>query len=104
MCSCGVKYDVQRSLSCKKGDFVTLRHNHLRNITANLIDQVCHDVRVEPPFQVLTGDAFDSRSTNVRDEATIIQKTSKYVRLTLVFMCNRTLLEKFNFCFSRVFC
>ena len=61
MCSCGVKYDFQHSLSCKKGGFVTLRHNHFRNITANLIDQVCHDVRVVPPLQVLTGETFDSR-------------------------------------------
>ena len=69
MCSCGAKYDLQHSLSCKKGGFVTLRHNHLRNIAAKLIDQVCHDVRVEPPLQTLTGEMFDSRSTDVRDEA-----------------------------------
>ena len=66
-CSCGAKYGLQHSLSCKKGSFITLRHNHLRNITANLIDQVCHDVRVSP-LQTLTGETFDSRSTNVRDE------------------------------------
>ena len=69
MCSCGMKYDLQHSLSCKKGGFVSLRHNHLHNITANLIDQVCHDVRVEPPLQTLTRYTLDSRSTNVRDEA-----------------------------------
>ena len=51
------------SLSYKKG--VSLRHNHLHNITANLIDKVCHDVRVEAPLQTLTGETFDSRSTNV---------------------------------------
>ena len=69
MCSCGAKYDLQHSLSCKKGGFVTSRHNHLRNITANLIDEVCHDVRVQPPLQVLTGETFDSRSSNMKDEA-----------------------------------
>ena len=69
MCSCGAKYELQHGLSCKKGGFVTLRHNHLHNITANLIDQICHDVRVKSPLQVLTGETFDSRSTNMRDEA-----------------------------------
>ena len=69
MCNCGAKYDLEHSLSYKKSGFVTLRHNHLRNITANLIDQVCHDVRVDPPLQILTGKTFDSRSTNVRDYA-----------------------------------
>ena len=29
---------------------------------------MCHDVRVEPPLQTLTGETFGSRSTNVRDE------------------------------------
>ena len=48
MCSCGAKNDLQHSLSCKKGGCVALIHNNLRNITANLIDQVCHDVRVQP--------------------------------------------------------
>ena len=38
-------HDFQHSLSCKMGGFVSLRHNHLRNITANIIDQVRHDVR-----------------------------------------------------------
>ena len=69
MYSCGVKYDLQHSLPCKKCGFAILRHNHLRNITRNLIDQVCHDVRVEPPLQILIGEKFDSRSTNVRDDA-----------------------------------
>ena len=28
---------------------------------------------------------------------------TKYVKLTLVFVSNKALREKFNFCFSRVF-
>ena len=67
--SCREKHDLKYSLSYKKDGFITLRHNHLCNITANLIDQVCHLSRVEPPLQTLTGETFDSRSTNVRDEA-----------------------------------
>ena len=69
MCSCGAKYDLQHSLSCKKGSFVALRHNHLSNMTAYLTDQVCANVRVEVCLQILTGETFDSRSTNPRDEA-----------------------------------
>ena len=68
MCSCGAKYDLEQSLSCKKSDFVQPLNNHLRNITANLIDQVCHDVRFKAPLETLTGETFDRRSPNVRDE------------------------------------
>ena len=51
LCSCGAKDDLQHSLSARRVGFASLRHNHLRNTTANLIDQVCYDVRVEPPLQ-----------------------------------------------------
>ena len=36
------------ALSCKKRGFVSLRHNHIRNITSILLKEVCKDVRVEP--------------------------------------------------------
>ena len=83
LCSCGAKYGLQHSLPCKKGGFVSLRHNHLRNITANLIDQVCHDARVEPPLQTLTGETFDSRSTNVRDEGRLNISARGYTKWDL---------------------
>ena len=28
-CPCGNKFDIQHSMSCKKGGFVTIRHNEL---------------------------------------------------------------------------
>ena len=33
-CECGSKFSTDHALSCKKGGFVTLRHNIIRNITA----------------------------------------------------------------------
>ena len=42
---------------CRCGSkFVSLRHNDVRNITATLLKEVCHDVRVEPILQQLTGE------------------------------------------------
>ena len=55
-CECGTKFDIQHALSCKKGGFISLRHNHLRNITAVLLREVCKDIRVEPQLQQLTGE------------------------------------------------
>ena len=46
-CECDNNFDVQHALSCKKGGFVSLRHNH-RNITSILLNEICKDVRVEP--------------------------------------------------------
>ena len=40
-CSCGNKFNLAHALSCKKGGFVSLRHNEIRNITAQLLGEVC---------------------------------------------------------------
>ena len=36
-CPCGEKFDTQHAMSCKKGGFVTLRHNKLRDINYRCI-------------------------------------------------------------------
>ena len=41
ICVCGSRFGVPHALSCKRGGFVTLRHNELRNITADLLREVC---------------------------------------------------------------
>ena len=52
-CICGAQDDAQHALSCK-GSFVTLRHNHIRNITAELLSQVTKDVKIDPVPQSLS--------------------------------------------------
>ena len=46
--TCGSSYDMSHALSCKKGGFVTLKHNELRDITAEMLGEICRDVKVEP--------------------------------------------------------
>ena len=43
-CECGIKFTVEHALSCTNGGFVSIRHNSIRNITAILLKEVCHDV------------------------------------------------------------
>ena len=68
-CECGSKFTIEHALSCKKGGFVSIRHNSIRNITATLLKEVCHDVRVEPNLTKLTGEEFSEKTANLRDEA-----------------------------------
>ena len=68
-CSCGVSFDLNHALSCKKGGFITIRHNHIRNITASLMKEVCHDVRVEALLQKLTGEINVEKTANNNDAA-----------------------------------
>ena len=45
------------------------RHNELRDLTAALLQQACHDVKIEPPLEPLTGEGFSARSANTSQEA-----------------------------------
>ena len=55
-CGCSNVHAVQHALSCKKGGFVTLRHNELRDNIAEMLQEVTNDVRIEPILQPLTGE------------------------------------------------
>ena len=57
-CVCGAAFTVQHVLSSPKGGFPTLRHNEIRDSTAKLMTEVCHDVSVEPHLHPLTGEAL----------------------------------------------
>ena len=46
-----------------------VRHNEIRDITANLLTEVCHDVQIEPCLQPLTGESLAGASSNTSDGA-----------------------------------
>ena len=58
-CACGSNFNIEHALTCKRGGFITLRHDRRRSITARLLKEVCHDVRIEPTLQKLTGEQFE---------------------------------------------
>ena len=47
-CGCGQKNNIDHTLICKKGGYVAMRHNNLRDLNAELQREVCRDVVVEP--------------------------------------------------------
>ena len=68
-CTCGNNFNIEHAFTCKKGGFIILRHNRLRNITASLLKEVRHDIRIEPTLQKLTGEQFEQKAANTLDEA-----------------------------------
>ena len=52
-CSCGSLLSVEHALSRPKGGFPSLRHNEVRDLTANVMAEVCHYVSIEPHLQPL---------------------------------------------------
>ena len=61
VCACGEPYSVNHCLTCKKGGYVTLRHNSLRDLLAELLEEICKDVVIEPPLLPLTGEKLPPR-------------------------------------------
>ena len=70
-CVCGSKFDVQHALSCKIGGFVGIRHNQVRDFTAEILDEVCNDVAIEPLLTPLSGEQFNLRSTITEEHARV---------------------------------
>ena len=68
-CSCGSSFTVEHALSCARGGFPILRHNELRDLTASLLTEVCHEVCVEPTLQPITGETFQGVSANTEDRS-----------------------------------
>ena len=66
-CPCGKKYDVTHAMNCKRGGFISMRHNNIGDFEANLLAEICNDVETQPPLQPITTERF-SNSTLKGDE------------------------------------
>ena len=69
-------------MTCKRGGFPILRHNEIRDMTAKLLSEVCHNVATEPPLQPLNGELFTYRSANASAEARLDIKARGFWNLT----------------------
>ena len=76
-CSYGSKMDIQHAISYKKGGFITIIHNDLRDLTANLWTEVYKDVNIEPQLIPVTGETFNNRTGNTSNEARVDTKSRK---------------------------
>ena len=68
-CPCCRKFDIQCSMSCKKGGFMYIGHKDLRDLTANMMSKVCKDTEIEPKQTPLSWEELQSRSSNNSNEA-----------------------------------
>ena len=71
ICACGTPFDQNHAMICKKGGFVCMRHDEVRDITAQMLKEVCHDVAVEPQLLPLQGEQLARRSANTSGDARV---------------------------------
>ena len=58
-CPCGDSFNMTHALNCKRGGFIIMRHNNIRDFEANLMRRICNDVEVEPRLQPLEGEVIN---------------------------------------------
>ena len=66
-CVCGDIFTVDHAMICKRGGFVTQRHNELRDLEADLLSMVCSDVEIEPVLQDISGEQLGRGSNRAPD-------------------------------------
>ena len=70
-CSCISKVDIQHSMSFKKGGIISMQHNDLRDLAANMMSKVCKDTETEPKLTPLSGEELQGRTANNSNEASV---------------------------------
>ncbi len=58
-CGCGQKNSVDHTLICKKGGYVAMRHNDLRDLNISMQKEVCRDVISEPSLLPIQTEEID---------------------------------------------
>ena len=79
-CPCNQPFNIPHAMTCKKGGFIHMRHNDLRNLEAGLLNEVCRNVAIEPRLLPLTGEVLSLSSANTEDNARLDIKTRGFFR------------------------
>ncbi len=80
---CGYSFPTDHALNCHMGGFQTTCHNEIRDLTANLLSEVCHDVSVEPSLQPLAGESLTYSTAHREDPARLDIRAHGFLGLPL---------------------
>ena len=58
-CPDGNAFTVEHALSCPRGGYIALRHNEIRDVLAELMQETCCNFATEPELQPLSGEVFE---------------------------------------------
>ena len=79
-CVCGERYNTSHALDCKKGGFVSQRHDNIRDLFTGLMNRCCSNVSSEPHLTDLQGETFQYRSANTSQGARLDIKARNFWR------------------------
>ena len=68
-CACGQRFSLEHALTCRRGGYIAMRHDEVRDLFAALLSETCHNVATEPELQPLNGTPLHTRGANSTDGA-----------------------------------
>ena len=68
-CACGQRFSLEHALTCRRGGYITMRHDEVRDLFTTLLSETCHNVSSEPELQPLNGAPLHTRGANRTDGA-----------------------------------
>jgi len=66
---CGTSFGIDHAMGCRHGGLTFIRHNELCDLTATWLQEVCHNVPVEPPLLPLNEETIAPAPAISSDEA-----------------------------------
>ena len=60
-CSCGQRFGLEHALTCRRGGYVAMRHDEVRDLFSELLAETCSNVTREPELQPLDGVSLQTR-------------------------------------------
>ena len=77
-----ISFTVEHALSCLYGGFPTIHHNEVRDITADLMSDVCHNVGLEPTLQPLLKRGYTTALQTLRMELMLTSRRRDSGKIT----------------------
>ena len=74
-CPYDSKFDIEYSISCRKGGFLYIGHNDLRDLTANMMSEVGKETKIKSKLTPLSGKELQGRTSNNSNEARVDIRT-----------------------------
>ena len=85
-CVCGTIFDIDHAMTCKRGGYISHRHDRIRDLYPKRLQKVCQDVSIEPHLRLLTGETLQYASANTSDFARLdIKARHFWTRCTQTF-------------------
>ena len=55
-CPCGKYFTITHAMNCKRGRFITILQNEIRDFEPAMLSKACADAEIEPPLQPIANE------------------------------------------------